>query len=181
MFQTKMLLSSLRWFSFGFLLLLLAFQVKVLAQEQQGCFAVFSSGEVVDLNRLCGDGDQIVPDASGSVSNSDASEAALNRDRLLDELENSEELLAMREGYEQGMLLTDQGNYQQAISELTRTINSYPDYAEAYLARGLAYSLQGNEQEYISNFEQAILAYQGRGEFHKAEYYQSLVDALRTQ
>jgi tetratricopeptide (TPR) repeat protein len=132
----------------------------------------FSIGEAVDLNRSGGDGDQVVPDAS---------EAALNRERLLNELENSEESSAMRKSYEQGLLLSDQGNYQQAISELTRTINSYPDYAEAYLARGIAYNLQGNRQEFINDYEQAVLAYQRRGEFDKVEYYQSLVDALRAQ
>jgi Tfp pilus assembly protein PilF len=33
--------------------LLLTYQTAAVSQEREGCFAIFSSGQVVDLNRIC--------------------------------------------------------------------------------------------------------------------------------
>ncbi|NJR76389.1 MAG: tetratricopeptide repeat protein [Scytonema sp. CRU_2_7] len=78
-------------------------------------------------------------------------------------------------GYERGVNFIDQGNYRQAVTQLTNSISLNPDYAEAYLARGIAQRLQGDYQAFIRDYQEAVLAYRRRGDVLQAE---SVQDAL---
>ena len=49
-----------------------------------------------------------------------------------------------------------QGHYQQAIDELTAAIESQPDLALAYNARGFTYYLMHDKAHALADFDQAI-------------------------
>ncbi|ACK71040.1 TPR repeat-containing protein [Gloeothece citriformis PCC 7424] len=56
------------------------------------------------------------------------------------------------EGMDKGIL----GDYQGAIEDFTEVIDLYPDSAEAYYNRGIAYSKLGNYDAAIADYNQAI-------------------------
>ena len=83
---------------------------------------------------------------------------------------------------ERGIALTEEGNYEQAISEFDKAIELDPDYAEAYSNRGIAYGSQGDFDSAMTDFNKAIeldpesaeaysnrgIAYGGQGDFDSA-------------
>lgn len=64
--------------------------------------------------------------------------------------EMQEEMLI--EGMDKGIL----GDYQGAIEDFTEVIRLYPNSAEAYYNRGIAYTKLGNYQAAIADYNQAI-------------------------
>ncbi|MFC2035322.1 tetratricopeptide repeat protein, partial [Chloroflexota bacterium] len=48
------------------------------------------------------------------------------------------------------------GEYEEAIEELNETIKLYPEYAEAYYTRGLAYDKNGEIAQAISDYGKCI-------------------------
>jgi tetratricopeptide (TPR) repeat protein len=55
-----------------------------------------------------------------------------------------------------GRALTSEGKYPEALAELTAAIQSKPDFARAYNARGYVYELQRDYQHALTDFNEAI-------------------------
>ncbi|WP_013325421.1 tetratricopeptide repeat protein [Gloeothece verrucosa] len=83
-----------------------------------------------------------LPSGSGS-STQLISQAASTEDRLEDRLV---------EGMDKGML----GDYQGAIEDFTEVIRLYPNSAEAYYNRGIAYSKLGNSGAAMADYNKAV-------------------------
>ena len=84
---------------------------------------------------------------------------------------NSEEAKAY---YNRGLAYMDNGQYDQAISDYTKTINIDPRYALAYTGRGNAFERKGEHDRAMSDYTKAIEinpryaeAYTGRGLAYK--------------
>ena len=84
-----------------------------------------------------------------------------------------------------GRRYNDQGNYDQAISELDQAIGLDPKSALAYYARGYYYQNKGNYDQTISDYSKAIEldpnyadAYYSRGRHYldKGNYDQAILD-----
>ncbi|MFC2035326.1 tetratricopeptide repeat protein [Chloroflexota bacterium] len=58
--------------------------------------------------------------------------------------------------YKNSTALVIDGEYEEAIEELNETIRLYPEYAEAYYIRGLAYDNSGEVAKAISDYEKCI-------------------------
>jgi tetratricopeptide (TPR) repeat protein len=72
--------------------------------------------------------------------------------------------------YREGMHLLGPGDFQGAITQFTKAIAIFPDYADAYLGRGKARQAAGQSAAALADFEKAIamnptleLAYISRG------------------
>lgn len=80
---------------------------------------------------------------------------------------------AARKFYERGLLHTEKGNYDQAIRDFSKVIESEPQHAMAYNNRGVAYKQKGDYDRAISDYSRAIeidpgfaMAYNNRGAAH---------------
>lgn len=94
-------------------------------------------------------------------------------------------LAASEQDYNRGLASLHAGEYQQAIHDLNKAIEIYPNHAAAYINRGAAYYKSGNHQQAINDFSKAIEidpklaeAYFGRGNvfFKLGSYRQSIND-----
>ncbi len=94
-------------------------------------------------------------------------------------------LKASEQDYNRGLASLHSGEYQQAINDLTRAIEIYPNHAAAHINRGSAYYKLGNHQQAIEDFNKAIEidpklaeAYFGRGNvfFKLGSYRQTIND-----
>lgn len=58
--------------------------------------------------------------------------------------------------YNMGLFYLNNGNFDQAITSLNRSLSLNPDYYLAFNALGLAYSMKGNMQESIKYFQKCL-------------------------
>jgi len=58
--------------------------------------------------------------------------------------------------YKNGTTLVIDGEYEEAIVELSKAIELDPEYADAYYNRGLAYNRSGEVAKAISDYEKCI-------------------------
>ena len=58
--------------------------------------------------------------------------------------------------HEQGRKLYFRGRYDEAIEEYTEAIRLNPEYASAYMNRGLSYKQIGKKDEALADFEKVI-------------------------
>ncbi len=58
--------------------------------------------------------------------------------------------------YNRGTVYSKKGQYERAISDLTRAINIDPDFAHPYNNRGTAYANKGEYENAISDFSEAL-------------------------
>ncbi|NJN86773.1 MAG: tetratricopeptide repeat protein [Leptolyngbyaceae cyanobacterium SL_7_1] len=58
--------------------------------------------------------------------------------------------------YQDGVEEIEDGDYPEAIEELTNAITADPTYAPAYTYRGVAHTTLGNEDEGLADLNQAI-------------------------
>ncbi|NJO75279.1 MAG: tetratricopeptide repeat protein [Leptolyngbyaceae cyanobacterium RM1_406_9] len=114
--------------------LLLTHQTAAVSQEREGCFAIFSSGQVVDLNRIC-------QSDRPNRQNSSSSQA-----------------------YQQGYGLSREERHEEAIASFTQAIQLDPNNAEAYRGRAHAQVLTGNRSAAVRDYEQAAQLYRRRGD-----------------
>ncbi len=61
-----------------------------------------------------------------------------------------------RDWFEQGTRQYDNQDYEQAIASYTRVIELRPDFADAYLNRGVIYSLSGRHEQAIADANKAV-------------------------
>ena len=93
--------------------------------------------------------------------------------------------------YDQGILFTQQSQFDLAIEEYSKAIDIVPHFAKAYLNRGHAYSYKREYDKSITDYEQAIVidpqfslaylnlgaVYQELGQFDQAiENYNHAID-----
>ena len=87
--------------------------------------------------------------------------------------------------YRRGNAYLDEGDYDRAISEFTKTVEIYPKFASAYINRGFAYNAKGQYDLAISDYSRAIeidsgdaLTYFNRGNayFDKGDYDRAIRD-----
>jgi tetratricopeptide (TPR) repeat protein len=95
--------------------------------------------------------------------------------------------LSATEWFEKGYKLDESGNYSDAVKAYSKVIELNPQYADAYLNRGLAYCRLGNYQQGIKDYNKAIeldsrairtAAYSNRGLTygHLGNYQQAIED-----
>ncbi|MFC2056779.1 tetratricopeptide repeat protein [Chloroflexota bacterium] len=58
--------------------------------------------------------------------------------------------------YKNGASLVIDGEYEEAIVELSKAIELDPEFADAYYNRGLAYDFSGEATKAISDYEKCI-------------------------
>lgn len=58
--------------------------------------------------------------------------------------------------YDEGVELVERGNYRQGIEKLSQTIVKTPDFAAAYVNRGIAYAGLGQHDLAIADFTEAL-------------------------
>lgn len=121
-----------------------------MAQEREGCFAVFSSGQVVDLNRIC-------QSDRPNRQNPSSSQA-----------------------YQQGYGLSQAERHEEAIARFTQAIQLDPNNAEAYQGRAHAQVLTGNRSAAVRDYEQAAQLYRRRGDVAQANLLESMAAESRT-
>jgi tetratricopeptide (TPR) repeat protein len=129
--------------------LLLAYQTSVVAQEREGCFAVFSSGQVLDLNNIC----QSDRPNSRNFSSSQA--------------------------YQQGYGLSQAERHEEAIASFSQAIQLDPNNAEAYRGRAHAQVLTGNRSAAIRDYEQSAQIYRRQGDFAQANLLENMAAESR--
>ena len=87
-----------------------------------------------------------------------------------------------------GNCLWDIGQYDKAISDYTKAIETDPKFAVAYYSRGMAYRQKGQYDQAISDYTKAIetdpklaMAYNNRGIAyeHKGQYDQAMADCTK--
>lgn len=92
---------------------------------------------------------------------------------------------AARKFYERGLLYTEKGDYDQAIRDFSKVIESDPEHAMAYNNRGVAYKQKGDYDRAISDYSRAIeidpgfaMAYNNRGVAHagKGDFVSAISD-----
>lgn len=91
--------------------------------------------------------------------------------------------------YNRGVCYGQIGEYQNAINDFTKTIESNPDLSDAYNGRGLGYYSLKEYEKAIADFSKAIElntinsdAYFNRGKAYKdiGEYYKAIYDFAKT-
>ena len=63
---------------------------------------------------------------------------------------------AARAHFEMGRVFFDQNRYDEAISELTRSLEISPDMAESHFLRGAAYAESGRSEEALSDLKKVL-------------------------
>lgn len=129
--------------------LLLSCQTAAVAQEREGCFAVFSSGQVVNLNNIC----QSDRPNQGNSSSAQA--------------------------YQQGYELSRAERHVQAIVSFTRAIQLNPSNADAYRGRAHAQVLTGNRSAAVRDYEQSAQLYRRQGDLAQATLLENMAEESR--
>jgi tetratricopeptide (TPR) repeat protein len=129
---------------------LLSCQTAAIAQEREGCFAVFSSGQVVNLNNIC----QSDRPNSRNFSSSQA--------------------------YQQGYGLSRAERHEEAIASFSQAIQLDPNNAEAYLGRAHAQVLTGNRSAAVRDYEQAARLYRRQGDLAQANLLENMAVESRS-
>ena len=89
-----------------------------------------------------------------------------------------------------GIAYVKKGEYDQAISDLTKALEIYPRYAEAYINRGVIYERKSQYDQAISDFTKALeinprdaLAYSNRAiaYYHLKDYDKAWEDVFKAQ
>ncbi len=77
--------------------------------------------------------------------------------------------------YNWGLLETQKGNYQAALEKYNKALLLEPDYAPAYLAKGLVFFRLGNEQGAIQNAEMASRLFEEQNDQSGLETTQAFI------
>ncbi|MFM6396297.1 MAG: tetratricopeptide repeat protein, partial [Planktothrix sp.] len=101
----------------------------------------------------------------------------------LDALNNAKNHL-FDQYFNQGITLANQGNYQQAIEQLTRALTLNPNHADAYIWRNYVYHCLNKYQQAIDDCNQAIrlnpndsIAYNNRAfAYNSLKNYEQAID-----
>jgi tetratricopeptide (TPR) repeat protein len=107
------------------------------AQEQSSCFMVEPSGQVRNLDNLCGSANQ---------------------------RQESKPMVNAKEFFQRGSELDINSQYQQAIANYTQAIQLDPNYVEAYFFRGNSLALAGQPLKGIEDLNKAAAILDSRGE-----------------
>lgn len=129
-------------------------QVNSSAQTELPCFAVFSSGQTTDLTHMCG-------------SNNEQNANIISE-------QNASAVPAHEQVLQQSVSLAEEGNYQEAISESTRSISLDPNYADAYAIRGNLLRRSGDYQAAYRDYRQAADLFEEQGDSVLAETFRRM-------
>ena len=61
-----------------------------------------------------------------------------------------------KKAYEKGIHQMQERKFKEAIASLNKAISSNPRYSPAYIARGIAHKIEGEDEKAIADFNQAI-------------------------
>lgn len=125
----------------------------LLAQDTPTCYAVVSSGEVIDLTELCGSDAE-----SRQISNQEAIQKI--SEQALDHMQT--------------------GRFEEAGNSLTKVIElmdaEHADLPEVYYERGTMFIGTEDFRSAIADFQSAARIYRSRGEQADAEYMEELAE-----
>ena len=126
----------------------LFFQTIALAQDEPLCFAIFSTGQIVNLSNLCVNDDMHRP---SSVET---------------------HLRSLQPVFD----LAEEGRYSEALSEVNRFISSNPNFAQAYVLRGHIRIQAEDRQGAYEDYQQASRLFESEGNLSRAELIQMMAE-----
>ena len=117
------------------------------------CYLLDQSGDFLDLSGLC----------------NQESDSSLNDKR--------ERAAAL---FEESRILGRQEKYHEALEMTDQVLALYPDYADAYVYRGVIYGLMRNPQTAIEQIREGEAIFKRLGEHQKAEVAKQFADEFQS-